>query len=463
MTARRVSFLYPTGDTIVAQATALGRAAVAMVRLSGPEVETLLREAVVPWRGESARRVWLAEYRAGAEGVLDQVVAVCFKAPGSYTGEDVAELTCHGSPFIVDRLIRDCIARGARLAEPGEFTFRAFLNGKMDLCQAEAVRELVESQTLGQVIGAQRALCGSLKGRLEGVRKRIVDVLVELETRIEFATEDLPVVDAWELSVALEQGERELGGWIESYERGRLIREGVRVVLAGRPNVGKSSLFNRLLEEDRAIVTSVPGTTRDCLREWVDLGGVRVCLIDTAGIRSTWEDVERLGVEKAEREIEEADLIVFMLDASLPAGSEDERGWRLIENRPHVVVVNKIDRGWEERQPSWARKVREGAVKVSARTGEGIEELTETVSRLVVPGGLREAETPVVTSLRQRVCVERALDAVRTGRIGLRDGVSEEYVAEVLRGALSALGELVGETTSDEILRDIFSRFCIGK
>ncbi len=463
MMARRVSFLYPTGDTIVAQATASGRAAVAMVRLSGPGVGTLLRGAVVPWRGESVRRLWLAEYRAEGEGVLDQVVAVYFKAPRSYTGEDVAELTCHGSPVIVDRLIRDCVARGARLAEPGEFTFRAFLNGKMDLCQAEAVRELVESQTWGQAIGAQRALRGSLKGRLEAVREKVVDVLVELESRIEFANEDLPVVEACELSVALEQVERELGGWIESYEKARLIREGVRVVLAGRPNVGKSSLFNRLLDEERAIVTSVPGTTRDCLREWVDFGGIRVCLIDTAGVRSTWEDVERLGVERAEREIEEADLVLFILDASLPAGSEDERGWRLIEDRPHVVVVNKIDKGWEEGQPPWVCELRDRAVKVSARTGEGIEKLKEIVSGLAVPGGPQEVESPAVTSLRQSVCVEHALDAVRTGRVGLRGGVSEEYVAEVLRGALSALGELVGETTSDEILRGIFSKFCIGK
>ncbi|GAB4229769.1 MAG: tRNA uridine-5-carboxymethylaminomethyl(34) synthesis GTPase MnmE [Acidobacteriota bacterium] len=449
-------------ETIVAPATPAGRSGLAVVRLSGPNAWRIVRECVRRKRLED-RRATVGTYFSVSGEAIDQIVFTCYRGPRSYTGEDLVEISCHGNPLIVEKIVRDCVERGARLAERGEFTLRAFLHGKLDLVQAEAVRELIEGHTWEQVKAAQGSLGGHLRAELDLVRERVVEVVVQLETRLEFVEDDISPEEDSRLKGKLELVAAQLREWLSRYERSRVIRQGFKVVLVGLPNVGKSSLFNRLLDEDRAIVTAWPGTTRDTLREWRDVLGVPVCLVDTAGLRGVVDEVERIGVERAQREMEGADAVLLVVDATCSPTEEVRKLWVAAADKRRLLVINKIDLCRGEQWVEEFRSEGEEPCFVSAREGTGVPGVWRWLEGVIQEEAVGDKRELLLVNERQRDCVDRAYRSVVEAGEGLKRGKGEELVVEELRKALRALGELVGETTPDDILQGIFATFCIGK
>ena len=453
-----------TEDTIVARATAPGQAAVGVVRVSGSRAKEIVVAALGGRDTQlEPRRARLGTFRDAGGEEVDQVLTTWYPAPHSYTGEEVVEISSHGSPFICREIVQACIDRGARPAEPGEFTRRAFVNGKLDLVQAEAVRDLVASQTRFQAILAREQLEGALSRELQPVRDEIVDVLAHLETTLEFVEEEVEPEARGTLVERIGRVDAALERMVRSYEGTRTVREGARVVLAGRPNVGKSSIFNRLLHSERAIVTTLPGTTRDALREWLDLGGLPVCLVDTAGLREAIDQVEEAGIERSREQVREADLILFVVDADEGFGSAEIVLVEELGAVPFLLVINKIDLATAPRVPAEVRERAAGVVEVSAKTGSKVDELTELIKGAILGAQGPEREGAAVTNARQLRCIGQAREALRAGSKAVEEGLSEEFACYDLRRSLEALGELTGETSTDDILGRIFSTFCIGK
>ncbi|MEJ2077310.1 MAG: tRNA uridine-5-carboxymethylaminomethyl(34) synthesis GTPase MnmE [Acidobacteriota bacterium] len=448
----------------MARATAGGQAAIALIRLSGP----LSKPIVVRALGISAdllepRRPHLGTFHDVRDEALDQVLVTWFPEPHSYTGEEVVEISCHGSPFICRSIVAACLARGARTAEPGEFTRRAFLRGKLDLVQAEAVRDLVASQTEYQASLARQQLRGRLGRELRPIRENLIDILAQLETRLEFVEEDVDPESREKLVGGIEQVDEGLQRLSRRYATARAIREGAMVVLAGRPNAGKSSVFNALVNDERAIVTEIPGTTRDALREWLDVGGLAVCLVDTAGIGRGGDLLVEEGMKRSKRHIEEADLVLFVVDSVAGFGTEDELLLETISTKPFVVAMNKTDLVSAPAVPAGVRERARDVLEISAKTGVNLEKLADVVQRSVLGAEGFEKEPALITNLRQLGCIEEARGSLAAGRAALQEGLSEEFICYDLRRALEALGELTGETTTEDILGRIFSTFCIGK
>ena len=425
-----------------------------MVRLSGSrarEIAAALLSAV-EWRPWGAH---LAELRGRDGAVLDQVVATFFQAPRSYTTEDVVEISCHGSPVVLRYAVERSIEAGARLAEPGEFTLRAFLRGRLDLPQAEAVRDLIDATTLYQARVAAQQAGGSVSRRIAPLKEQLLELIALLEAGIDFADDDVSVAPLEEIERRLEPliaGVRRLAA---SFQYGALVRSGLTLAIVGRPNVGKSSLFNRLLERDRAIVTDIPGTTRDLVSDTAAIGGIPVTLYDTAGIRQSGDVVESLGIERSYQAMADADVTLVVTDASRPPDGEEETLIERARAQGHcLVAANKCDLG---------RCVPPGALAVSALTGEGVEQLRKAILETVAPAGAFEEETGFITSLRHETllkesaaCLEKALAAARTA-------IPHEMLLVDLYGALQPIDAITGATTADDILNRIFSTFCIGK
>jgi len=455
-------------DTIVAVATPPGRGGIATVRMSGPDA---LRIANVCLGGgdrlaASPRRAILVDVTDPArEGsAIDRGLATWFRAPASYTGEDVVEISVHGSPVIVDTTLRALLAAGARVATPGEFTLRAFLNGRIDLTQAEAVRDIVEAQTGHQARHAQRQLRGELSNRLRPLRDRLLAVIVQLESTVEFVEDDIAPEERSTLSAELESAANELSALTSTYAVGRLIADGLGVTLAGRPNAGKSSLFNRLVRSERAIVTPTPGTTRDLVSESIEIDGVPVRLVDTAGLRETDDEIERIGVGRTRSSIADADVVIVVIDGQ--ADSADTLGPLLDESRDsrRVVVVNKTDLGPPEAGVvGHIRAAGVNPILVSALSGDGLDDVRGAILSAV--GGLPVVETDslLVTNARHHELLRRASAALSSASEALSAGFSEEIALAGLHEALQTLGELTGETVIDDVLGMIFSTFCIGK
>jgi tRNA modification GTPase len=452
------------GETIIAIATPVGRGALSVVRLSGPQAAAAVQRRL---RGGSAelpaRRPVLARLETPEGLPIDQVLVTFFPAPASYTGEDVVEISAHGSPPVVRTIVRVLLGEGVRLARPGEFTLRAFLNGKMDLAQAEAVRDLIQSQTGFQARLAAEQLEGRLSRVLRPLKDELVEVICQLETRLEFVEDDVAPEERGELAGRLRRVRRHMAELEGSYRTGRLVQEGVTIALAGRPNVGKSSLFNRLLEEDRAIVTEIPGTTRDALTESISLQGIPARLVDTAGIRAGGGRLESLGMERSLDYLKKADLSLFVLDGSEAFEEEDRQVWEALRGRLFLLVCNKRDLGLRLRLPEGLRGEASGLVEVSALQGTGLRRLRREMVRLAAPERERMGESPVITDLRHRDCLARAGGALEAGLRALEEGLSEEFPLYDLRRGLGALGEITGETSVEELLGRIFATFCIGK
>jgi tRNA modification GTPase len=445
-------------DTIVAPATPPGRSALAVVRISGSGVRGILAVLApgLPARARP-RRPYLVAFRDASGRTIDTGLATLFPGPASYTGEDVAELSAHGSPVVVSRLLEAAVAAGARMARPGEFTERAFRAGKIDLLRAEAVRELIEARTPAAARASAARADGSLSRRLDAVREDLLAASAGLAAAIDFSDdvgEDVDPRVTGRLGSAVEALDRILS----TYRAGRLLAEGCRVAILGRPNAGKSTLFNAVLGAARAIVTEIPGTTRDALEATVDLGGIPVTLVDTAGLRQTGDLVERIGVERARDEAGRADVILYVFDVSTGWTGEDEAEAAALGGKPTVVVANKIDRA-----SAAAEAAPDGCLPLCALAESAGQDLRARLEEAIAgEAGLGET-SEVLGSLRQKDLVERArAEAARTVE-ALSGGLSPEYAATHCHAALDALADLVGETTSEDVLARLFATFCVGK
>lgn len=453
-------------DTIAALATAPGKGAIAMLRLSGERaLEIALRVFDPSGKEIEPFRPTLGHiYEEERSKRLDTAVVTYYRRPRSYTGEDLVEISCHGSPVVARRTLELLIAAGARLAAPGEFTMRAFLNGKMDLAQAEAVRDLIESRTLYQARLAAQQLEGSLSKRLQPVKEELINIAVHLESKVEFVEEEIETAEREELIDRIRAMAAELTRIARSFDYGRIVQEGFKLAIVGRPNVGKSSLFNALLYEERAIVTEIPGTTRDLLAESINIGGIPVRFIDTAGIRRTEDPVEKIGIERSYSAIADADLVLLILDRSEPLTEEDRLIAEKLQGARAIAVLNKSDLP-ERLEPATLNLLANGwkTIAVSAKEKTGIEELRQLILDTVAPQDGLEREDAIVTNLRHKLCISRTVEHLERAARALEEGLSEEFALYDFHKAHQALGEITGETTIDDLLERIFSTFCIGK
>ena len=462
-------------DTIVARSTAPGRGALAVLRVSGPATRQVLEkvapELEVP---PPDRRPTLTQLVDPTDGdAVDRGLVTFFAGPASYTGEDLAELSVHGGVLVTALMEEACRKAGARQAEPGEFTRRAYLNGKLDLVQAEAVADMVDAESPALHRAAVHQMDGGLSGRLAGLREALLEVEALLVHHIDFPEEDDPPVPASTIVDRAQEVEDRLGRLLATAPEGELLREGALAVLAGRPNTGKSSLYNALLGQQRAIVTPTPGTTRDALEARVQLGGFPFRLVDTAGLRDGADEVERMGIEVARRYLSGADVILLCVPVDQPWGAPEEAFLAEWAGRVPVVLVRSCaDRPGKRRGvgagghegTGEARERIAGAATVSARSGEGLDELRSLLGDLVFGGLVRMGtDAPVLTRRRQREGVERARDEVAAFGRALEGGVPAEAAVSHLRSAESALEELLGVISPEEILDQVFARFCIGK
>ena len=489
-------------DTIVAIATPAGRGGIGVVRIAGPEARRIagpmlrLKHELEPGRavfGElvesssevknptlsqrDATRVGhaTAELRsAGTDeasvpiqsGRIDEVVVTFFAKPYSYTTDDVIEISAHGSPVVLGHIVEICVAAGARVAEPGEFTMRAFLNGRIDLTQAEAVRDLIESQTLYQAKVAAQQLDGSLSRRLQPIKQKLVELIALLEAGIDFAEDDVSVVPDQKILEYIAGIRRPLEELSASFAYGKIVHEGLTLAIVGRPNVGKSSLFNRLVERERAIVTATPGTTRDLVTETVAIGGIPVRLVDTAGIRHALDEAESIGIRKSMEALADADLVLVVLDASKEQEREDHELLAQVENRPVIVVENKSDVRKERREIPTSGKIGQKwstrSILTSALTGEGLAELRAEILKCIGGDGSFQ-DVGFLTNVRQAGLINDGLAALGAAQTAVTNKVPHEMLLLDLYNALRPLDAITGATTTDDILNLIFSTFCIGK
>ena len=457
--------MFAPDDTIVAIATPPGRGGLGMVRISGSQAAAVARALLDGPKSLQPRRATVTRLvvRDGdVATAIDRVVATSFPAPGSYTGEDVVEICAHGSPVLLEQIVALARRSGARLANPGEFTLRAFLHGRVDLVQAEAVADLVDAVTPLQARVAFDQLEGTVTDRIADLDRRLLDLTARLEASLDFPDEGYHFIEASDVARGIGEMCERVRAMLAGAAAGRLIREGCRVVVLGRPNVGKSSVFNRLLGSSRAIVTPVAGTTRDLVTETLDLEGLAVGLVDSAGIRATGDPVESEGVSRARRALGSAAASLVVLDRSVPLAGDDQDVLGETSASPRVVVVNKIDRprAWS----SVGLPLGEDAipVEVSALTGEGFDRLREELRR-VLAGEIVARETPMVANIRHIELLERAGSALGAAAAAAERGAAEEFVLEDLQRARRALEELTGKRTPDDVLEHIFERFCIGK
>ena len=482
--------MYSLDDTIVAISTALGEGGIGIVRMTGPEATEILLRVFVsgpgsqrPKAGYTAPSFQPRTLHYGhivepntAERV-DEVLAVHMPAPRTYTRQDVVEIHGHGGFVALQRIQALCLGQGARQAEPGEFTARAFLNGRLDLAQAEAVLDVVQARTEVALQAAVGQLGGLLSDRVRSVRAALVDILAYLEATIDFVEDEIPERD---IGPDLRDASTSLQRLVAEADRGIIYRQGVRTAIVGRPNVGKSSLLNRLLRTGRAIVTDIPGTTRDTLEETLNLQGIPVVLVDTAGITAeTGDPIERLGAERSRATLAQADLVLLVIDASQPLTDADHDIAALVGSKPAIVVLNKSDL----LENSWWSNTAIGdvaecprresqlqcivldtsCVPISTRTGEGLEKLEAAIIEAVLSGQISASEAPLVTSPRHRQALSQALDHVNGARTGYDAGQLIDMLAIDVTAAVNALDEITGQTASEDLLETIFGSFCIGK
>lgn len=462
-------------DTIAAISTPPGRGGIGIVRLSGPQAASIAVQLVrlrQPLEHARARLAAVLDGNESAEEPLDEAIVTYFSPPNSYTSDELVEIAAHGSPVVLDLLLRRALDLGARLAEPGEFTERAFLAGKLDLTQAEAVRDLIDAQTLTQARQAASQMGGALSRRVAPTKQSLVELIALLEAGIDFAEDDVDVTPQAEIARRIGELIPPLVSLEASFARGRIVHDGLTMAIVGRPNAGKSSLFNRLVERDRAIVTATPGTTRDLVTERISLDGIPLELVDTAGLREAFEEVEQLGIARSREALADAAIVLVVLDATQTLNQEERGLLAALRDRSALVAVNKSDLAANpapiagevtviENNQSVPESLGIPAVSTSALTGDGIGLLRERIVALATSGAA--AEPGLLTNLRQQQAIVAALAALNDAAHANESAIPHEMILLDLYRALWALDSLTGQTTPDDILNLIFSTFCIGK
>ena len=447
-------------DTIVALATPFGKSGIGVIRLSGDDALLIAQKLIRKNQFyPEPRKSYLQQiFDIDSEEYLDDALITYFKAPHSFTGEDVVEISCHGSPVVLRQIIDFCLKLKARMAEPGEFSLRSLSNKKINLTQAEAIRDLIEAQTVTAARQSIRQLKGEVSKQLEPIKDKLLEIIVILESSLEFVEDDLPDVQIVNIKNRLSEIVQEIDRMASTFQIGKVLCEGIKVVIVGRPNVGKSSLFNALLGKERAIVTDIAGTTRDHLHEKIIIKNIPVSLVDTAGLRETNDLVESLGVERAKQVMYDADLIVVLLDASTKLTEEDLQIISEIKELNHLIAINKIDLARVDKLNFDSSKV----IEISAKTLHGLENLQNEIVEPFLPG-TTENESFFVSNARHYDLLLRALEEIKKSIFLIDEKRSEEIILVGLHNGLNFLGKITGETTTEDMLTQVFSTFCIGK
>lgn len=453
-------------DTIVAISTPMGNAGIGIIRMSGEKSLAIIKELFHPKNQKKELASHTIRYGHIIEDgkIIDEVLVSVMLAPNTYTKEDIVEINCHGGQVVMKKIMKILISKGARLAEAGEFTKRAFLNGRLDLSQAEAVMDMISAKTERELSGFAMHLSGELKNKVKAIREKMIQILANIEVGIDYPEYDHEGLHESEMIAGIEAILEEVVELGKTYENGRLIRDGIKTAIIGKPNVGKSSLLNALLRVNRAIVTDIAGTTRDTLEEFYYLNGITLKLIDTAGIRDSVDVVEKIGIEKSLQSIKEADLLLFVIDTSSDLEEEDYLILNEIKEKKCIFILNKIDlenkvnrQHFEEDYPD-AR-----FIETSALTGYGIEFLEKIIVELFALGDLEQSDTLYITNLRQKEALENAAASMRQAIQSVENGFSEEFWAMDLKNAYLEMSKIMGESLEDDVVTQIFARFCVGK
>ena len=455
--------------TICAISTPIGEGGIGIVRISGRDAISIADKIFFSKKNKklsslASHTIHYGEIRDNNSERVDEALVSIMKAPNTYTKEDVIEINCHGGALSLKRVMELVIKNGARLAEPGEFTKRAFLNGRIDLAQAEAVIDIINSKTDDSLRLAVGQLSGILSKRVNAIREELISIIASVEASIDFVDEDIEFISRDVMEKRIKGAVDEIEALITTADEGRIYKEGIATAIIGRPNVGKSSLLNALLKEERAIVTPVPGTTRDVIEEWVNIKGMPLRILDTAGIRHTEDIVEMEGVKRSREAIKMADIILLLIDGSVKLNEEDKRLMEEIRDKRLIVLLNKSD------LPSLVKKndiekalPAKEMVSISALTGEGVDSLKAVIHKLLFKGGITAGERPIITNLRHKTALEKTKSSLENLQNSIKGNMSEEFLAVDLRAALNALGEITGETAIEDILNRIFEEFCVGK
>ena len=456
-------------ETIAAISTPFGESGIGIVRISGSSAESIARKLFKPKKDQAhfiSHHFHYGEIIDTQSGkAVDEVLIVLMKSPNTYTREDIVEIQCHGGYFVLQKILELVLGEGARMAQPGEFTKRAFLNGRIDLTQVEAVIDLIRARTEASLEIANQQLRGWLYKKLAELKVRLIEHLALIEAHIDFPEEEIEPVAFGDLKRDLKDMVHQTDEWISSYEEGKIFREGISCAIAGKTNVGKSSLLNVLLKEERAIVTPVPGTTRDVIEEVLNIHGIPVRLMDTAGLRKPADFIEREGVRRARERVADSDFVLLMLDGSRELDADDIDIFGETEGKRRVVIINKNDLPLRISLEEVRKRLKdEPVVEISALNDEGIEDLKKTIYNSLLHRDVRATpEHLVVANIRHKTALTHLRDGLSNALKGLDEGTSLEFIAFEIRSALGALGELVGETTTEEVLDRIFEQFCIGK
>ncbi len=456
-------------DTIAAVATRPGESAINIIRISGSRSIIIADRIFKAKNKKPVKKMQTFSISYGfvvdkKGDILDQAILTLMKGPKSYTREDVVEINCHGGIFAANKILELCIENGARLAEPGEFTKRAFLNGRIDLSQAEAVIEIINAKTEESMRIAAKNIMGQTGEKIKEIRSRITDVLVELEASIDFIEEDLEITPYEKLREKINKITEETSILIEDQKRGEIIKNGLKIVIAGKPNVGKSSLLNALAKKEKAIVTHIPGTTRDAIEEILYIEGIPVILTDTAGIRKSRNIIEKIGVQKSIGHIEESDLVIMVLDCTLKIDKTDLEIYEKIKDKNNIICLNKVDLGCKIKKSeikSFASS--KNIIMVSAKEGKGIKKLEDMITKAAFTDRSFSTEERIYVNNRHKNILKDVLKLLKSAEDAMKVKMSEEFPVSDLKIAYNLLGEIIGQKTGEEILEKIFSKFCIGK
>ena len=452
-------------DTIVAISTAIGIGGIGIIRISGNESFTIVNKIFKSKNlNKNQNIIYGTIINPENNKIVDEVLVSFFKGPKSYTKEDVCEINSHGGIVVMNEILELCLKNGARLAEPGEFTKRAFLNGRIDLAQAEAVIDMINAKTKKEKESAINQLEGYLSKKVNLIKQDIIDILVNIEASIDYPEYDIEELTRKQIEKKLNEVEGKINKLLESFEKGKIIKNGIKVSIIGKPNVGKSSLLNCLLKEERAIVTDIEGTTRDIIEETIVLRGIPLTIIDTAGIRNTNNKVEKIGIEKTKKIVEKSDLIIAMFDSSKELTSEDEEILDMIKNKKTIILLNKADlkeNKLEENDD--IIKTNKKIIKFSTVEEIGIEELYNEIENLFNINEISLDNQAIVTNARHKNLIERALEELHIVKKSIKEDIPIDMISINIKNILENLGEITGDNISEDIIKAIFSKFCLGK